>query len=501
MSVSGNFFDSGGTPSGATDDTLGRIARAGLWSVLAHGFGAGSVFLVSIVIGRALGPAELGRYSYYMWILRIAPVLIGIGIPTAITRLVSEKDGAGQLGQARSLFLLVRRFHLVLILIPTAVLVALAGVGQVAWLGLLLCLGIAVGLLALDHEALLAGLRRFRDLSLLAGLMGILQVTAAVVGLAAGADWQGFLLLFVVAAGIGLAAMAGVSQRWIRAGEPEPLPSPERKRFVRFAWAVALAATAEAFLWGRPELIFLERYRPDADLGFYTTALRLSSLASMIPLVASRSLLPEFSNQLGAGRTAELQQTFRNVCRLLMVVSAPLALGGLAVAGGLVTSFYGPQFAPAATATAILLVGSLVNALAGPSAAAVFTGPRPRLVAEVGIVAVALNAALDVIFIPRYGAVGAAIINVTVQALSVTVGMAYSWVKLGLRYPVVEGLRVLALAAMAAGVAYLVTVAVPGTWGVAAAVAAGALTYSGLLITTGTLRLVELKRMVGMGVA
>lgn len=497
MALTDPFIDpSGSLASG--DASMSRIARSGLWSILAHIVAAGSILIVSIIIGRTLGPADLGHYTFHVWMLRVVPTVLALGVPTALTKFVSEKEGAGAIGEAATLFTLVRRFHVIALAAPAAVIAVAVATGDLSLVvGATLLSGICVALLTLDHEALLAGLRRFRDLSLVAAGMGVVQVVAASIGAVLGLGWTGFLALFVLGGLLGLMAMAAMGHRWLAAVPPTEVSKEERRRFRRFAWAVALAVTAEAFLWGRPELIFLDRYRSSTDLGLYSTALRLSSLASMIPLVASRALLPEFSYQQAAGRHAELQRTFRDVCRLLMVATAPMALGGLAVAGGLVTALYGPSFAGAGTASGILLAGSLVNALAGPSAAVVFIGPRPRLVAEVGVGAVALNALLDVLFIPRFGPVGAATINVVVQTASVLIGMAYAWVRLDLRYPVGAALRALALAGLAAGVAMAVQGALPGATGVAMAIVAAGAAYLALIFATGTLRMSELRRLVG----
>lgn len=489
------FIDpSGSLASG--DASMSRIARSGLWAVLAHIFAAGSILAVSVIIGRSLGPSELGQYTFYMWILRVVPTVIALGVPIALTRFVAQKEGSAALGEAATLFRWVRRGHSLLMVVPAF---ALAGVVALAELALgvavILLLGITVGLFALDYEALLAGLRRFRDLSIVSAILGLFQVGAALAGLALGFGWQGFLMLYVAAAAVGLLIMGGVGHRWVRSVTAEPLPSEDRKRFIRFSWAVALAVTTEAFLWGRPELIFLKLYRSDSDLGLYSTALRIASLASMIPLVAARTLLPEFSYQQAAGTPEHLQKTFRDVCRLLMVATAPMALGGLAVASGLVTTIYGPEFAAAGTAAGILLAGSLVNALAGPSAAAVFVGPRPRLVAEVGIAAVVLNALLDMLFIGRYGPEGAAAINVLVQSISVLIGMGYAWLRLDLRYPILDALRAVTLAGIAALVAYFVQRSVDGISGVGLAVVAGGVTYGVLVVKTGTIRIDELRRL------
>lgn len=479
---------------GGGASAVGRIARSGLWSMVAHAFAAGSMMAVSIIIGRSAGSAELGRFTFYIWILRVAPIVLALGVPTALTRFVSEHEGKGEPRKASGLFVTVRRFHLLLLAAPAATLAALwAGDRLEADVAVLLLAGITAGLLTLDYEALLIGLRRFRDLGVVAAAVGATQVVAALVGVAVGVGWKGFIGLFVGAAFGGVVLMGAIGHRWLSDIEPEPVSRDERRRFSRFAWAVALAVTADAFLWGRPELLFLQRYRPATDLGLYSAALRLAALATMVPLVAARSLLPEFSFQQAAGRVHEMRGTFRQVCTLLMAVTAPLAIGGAAVAPSLVAVVFGPDFTDAGLTTAILLAGSLVNALSGPTAAAVLIGPRPRLVAEVGVAAIVVNIVLAVALIPTLGPEGAAIATVAVQAASVLVGAIYAWRWMGLPYPVVAAARVLACAAVSAAGAAVISRVVDGAPGLLLAIAAAAASYGALLVATKTVDLVALK--------
>jgi O-antigen/teichoic acid export membrane protein len=270
----------------------------------------------------------------------------------------------------------------------------------------------------------------------------------------------------------------------------------DRQAFVRFSGIMCFAVLIDAVIWGRPELIFLARYRPQADLGLYSAALRLASIATIVPIVASRALLPEFARLRGADDHDGLAHVYPRVCRLLAVIAAPLALGGAAVAAPLVGIMYGHRYDGAATTAALLLAGSLVNALTGPASAAVLTGPRPRLVAELGSIAAVVNIVADFVLIPRYGIVGAAGINVVIQAASVATGITYSWWKLGLRYPVRPVVRIIAIAGIAALGAGFVARAEPGWPGLIIGTLVAVALYAGLLAGTKTVTGDELSGLV-----
>lgn len=476
-------------------DAVGRIARSGVWTLFAHAAMAGSAFLVSIIVGRTLGRTGLGNYSFQVWLLRLVPTLLALGIPSALTRMAAEKLGSDEPGQAKGLFRLAIRAHAVLFPVPALVLALLVSrQGHGVALPLAILAGIAITLVTADTEALLAALRRFRALGTATAVGASAQIAFTVVGAALGAGWQVLVMLYVAGAAVGLAADVVVAKPAVSSMPPASLNRSEQSRFLRYALVVYLAVAADAVIWGRPELFFLNRYRGAGEVGLYSAALRLSSLVSMLPLVASRAVMPEFSWLKGAGHERALREAFPRVCKLLAAMSTPLALGGAAIAGPMVVAVYGPSFRGAATTTAILMAGAVVNAVVIPTTVAVLTGPRPRLIAEVGLSIVALNLVLDFAVIPRFGLLGAAAVNVAVQFVAVAVGVVYVRRFLGLRYGARGIGRVLLIAAVSAAIAGLVVRSMDGMGSVLAALAAGAGSYFALLFGSGTLTLRELLR-------
>lgn len=493
--MSSDALDPGG--QARASQSVGRVARSGMWSLLGYSISAGSALAVSVLVARSLGAEAFGRFAFFMWLLKLLPTLIAFGVPRALTRLIAEHTGAGHAGRAHALVRLVVRFHGALV-VPTAVALGLflhlAGAEPaVTWT---LSVGMAIGLLALDVEGLLEGLRRFPSLTGVATTTALVQLTLTLAALATGVGWPGFLAAQVAGAGIGLvvgvrAARSGL----VAVGDADPAPA-DRRRFVRFSGVLGVTIVIDAVLWGRPELLFIEWYATDEALGLYAAALRLTSFAVLIPLVASRALLPEFSWLRGGGHDVELTRVYPRVCRLLALVAAPLALGGAVVAGPLLVTVFGAEFAGGTTALQILFVGSIVNAVAGAATAIVLTGPRPRLVAEVGSVAAVANILLNFVLVPRLGIVGAAVANVSVQVVAVLIGVGYAWRWLGLRYPVGDVARI-ALVALAVVIpGGLVTQRVGGTVGLVAGISLAAVLYLPTLLVTGAVDRRELRRLL-----
>lgn len=429
--------------------TVGALARSAGWSAIAHVAVAASAFAVSVLLGRVLTPETFGRSSYYLWILRTLPVILALGVPSALGKFLAEKIGAGAGGEARGLARLAIRGHATAAAVTTAFAAGAVALGLASPLFLVIVAGVGVAVLLIDFEAMLTGLLRFRLLGALAVVVAVLQVAGVALGAAAGLEWEGFVVLLVGLATLNMAVLAVAAGRALPRELAVAPAAAERSRFLRFAGLAAFTIVLDSVLWGRPELLFLDRYGTDVDLGNYSVALRIASLGAVLPLVASRPLLPAFSQLRGAQASRHLAEVFPRVSAILALVGAPLALIGAVVAAPVIEVVYGGDYSGAATATQILFVGSLVGALTGPATAAMLTGPRPRFIAELGVAAVVANLALDVAVIPHFGVTGAAVVNVAVQAAWVTAGMAYAD-RIGLRYPADVLARAVGFAAMGA---------------------------------------------------
>lgn len=474
---------------GAVTAVLARITRSGAWSIIAHGAGAAGAFAATVVVGRVLGPADLGRYSVALWVLTVVPVLIALGMPTALTKFTAEGIGEGGT-RGRGALRFVLNAHVAVSALVGVVVGAVALTGRLSpALAGILGAGVAVTLLGLDLDAFLTGLGRFRALAAIGGAIALVQVGLTAAGAAFGVSWVGFVALYLAAGAVQLGVMGVIARRGARHLPTHRFGAADRSRLVRFSVAVSLAVVVDAVVWGRPELAFLQRLRDDTEVGLYSAALRLASLAAFLPLVAARPLLPEFSALRGGGRLDELRSLYPRVCAVTVALTAPLALGGAATARATLGTLFGPSYTAATGTAVILFLGALVAALAGPTGAAVLTGPRPRLIAEVGVVAAVLNVALDLVLIPPFGAVGAAAATVAVQVGAVLFGVTYCWRRLGLRFPIGAALHLLGLAAGVAVVAGSITRVRPGALGLATAVAVSGTLYVAALLTTGPLRL------------
>lgn len=454
---------------------ISRIFSSGGWAAVAHGASAAALLATTMLIARSDGPVALGRYTYLLWLMQLLATLLTVGMPVALTKFVAE-SAASDDGSDRAALRMALRTHAAILALAGGAAVALVACRAVAPAPTAVVVaGMAAIVAVTDVEAWFAGHRRFRSLAVASVAGAATQLGVAVAVATARLPWMDFVGVFVLANGVSLATLASIRQP--SRGRVAPLAVERRAEFVKLTAVLTLAVVVESMVWGRPELFFLNRYHPGVDLGLYGAALRIASLAAMMPMVLGAAFLPEMSALKAAGDRIGMHTTLRRTTLLLVAVAAPLAIGGALLAGPGVTLVYGARFGGASTATSVLLLGALLNAPTVTLSAVVMVGPRPRLLAEVGVPAAVLNVVLDFVLVPPLGPVGAALATGMVQLACVAISALYSWRRLGMPIPVARLAEILLLASLGGLVARAIQEMIGGTAGLVAAVPAGGFVY------------------------
>jgi O-antigen/teichoic acid export membrane protein len=204
----------------------------------------------------------------------------------------------------------------------------------------------------------------------------------------------------------------------------------------------ALALWAINFI----DRIFIAQYKGQAEVGVYSVAVRISS-AIVFLLIAFRLAWPAFAYSIEDDR--EARRTYSYVLTYLLFVCCWMSVG-LGVLAPWLVEILAPKHAFHRAADAVALLAFASTAYAGYTVVAIGIG-RARLTQFNWIVtgaAALVNVALNVILIPPYGMIGAAI-STAAAYLALFLGMVANSQRV---YPVAyQWRRVLTLASVAIG--------------------------------------------------
>ncbi|MCA9688022.1 MAG: polysaccharide biosynthesis C-terminal domain-containing protein [Myxococcales bacterium] len=367
----------------------------------------------NVVISRLAGPGPRGLYALGVSLLAVALPILSLGQGPTSTFLIGRGTAPARVAG------LV--YGVAAALLPVGGAVAL-GVhlvhGGVPTTGMLAALGLAA--LALPAAALLEGVRGC--------YLGLRQVTrynlcqAAVIALVlilnaallprgdAWVLWNLGLGYWIVA--LGVLVLARPRLAW-----------PGRAligRAARYGARASAVVLADAGLL-RVDYLLMAAMVPVEHLGIYAIADQITHIMSWPGLLAGRMMLAESASDAGSARTLD-----KLGLAVRLYVAAIVGAGALAAAclWWVIPAVFGDPFAPAYLGVLILLPASLCKGVHAQIATYLEGQGAQRPVVRAGVVALAVDVALVLALVPRFGWLAAAAVRTAAYAVQLALSLA-----------------------------------------------------------------------------
>jgi O-antigen/teichoic acid export membrane protein len=154
--------------------------------------------------------------------------------------------------------------------------------------------------------------------------------------------------------------------------------------------------------------LMLGIWADNVDVGQYAVAWRTAMLIGFVLLAVATIAQPKFAALYARGEMESLATTAHRATLLMIVCSAPVSLVFL-VAPGPVMNVFGSDFSNGATTLQILSVGQFINVAMGSFGMLLVMSGREREYRNALMISTLVVLALNVVLIPEYGAIGAAI--------------------------------------------------------------------------------------------
>ncbi len=401
----------------------GRWARSTLRTILAQAFGAAAILGMHILLARVLGVSSYGLYIYVFSWVAVLSVPAVAGLDALVVRDLPRRRDDDPGVPLRSY---VRRTSAA-VWIASAAVMALTAVALLGahsrwvfesrmWpLGALLLLCIPLYALIFLKQGILRGLRSaaasFLPFQLLrpvavAFLIGVALVLGVHVSVSVAAGLTGCALLAT------LLATHLYERRLVRKTSGN--------------LASAISTLPAMFRGGSMFLVisFMQRARTYADLlllgallpssavlGAYGAAVRITAVMAFFLNGSNAVLAPTISDYFKRGKLRSCAALVGGATIAVFAVTLASSTV-LALASHLVLRVFGKDFEMAAQIVVIRLAGQLINAFFGPVGYVNTLTGGERFAAIVLVVAFAVAVVSNVLLIPHFGAVGAAVASV-----------------------------------------------------------------------------------------
>jgi O-antigen/teichoic acid export membrane protein len=195
-----------------------------------------------------------------------------------------------------------------------------------------------------------------------------------------------------------------------RRGSASPLvvDRATMRHLARETWPVAVSMVG-VIIYRRIDQLLLGGYGEVRDLAQYAAAVRLVDALNIVPLALAAVALPALSHfaRHESGRE-KADRLLSDGSRFLASLILPLAALATAVGGAILALLYGDAYRTAAGALAVLLWAHFFGFTGVLVDQALIARGQSKSLALLTIIGAAVNVAIDLWAIPRYGGIGAA---------------------------------------------------------------------------------------------
>jgi O-antigen/teichoic acid export membrane protein len=204
---------------------------------------------------------------------------------------------------------------------------------------------------------------------------------------------------------------------------------------LRFAAPVSYLVLLDMVVWQRSEIFFLKRSSTLKEVAFYSLAFLIAGkLAEVVGGITSTLLQLQSQSYAREGITA-VAEIQGKALRSVQTILAPLCLFGAVLAKPVVALIYGDAFSALTQVLWVLLLSPIAMSATDIGIASIYAlGKQKSLLFPLTGVAV-LNIILAASFVPRMGAVGAALANTTAQLLEGIIVLLFSTSMLSTKIP------------------------------------------------------------------
>jgi O-antigen/teichoic acid export membrane protein len=372
-----------------------------------------SVFFTPILV-RLIGKEDFGVYAILLALYSLASPLVAFGIFNSIRKNMGEVRKKEKKAVAQSGYTLAFIYSGCALGIGLGVVLLLGLLGFIhdIFFSSLIIIVLSLSLFVIYEAArsILFGLHlesRAETLRFLEKLIAaILGLTLVYLGFGIPGIFLGILFALCVVAFLGYFLI----RYKIRVKFPPTKTGFKRYRNAIFSFGgltVISMLLAEALY--DSDVLLIGIFLTTEDVGAYKAALVLARLLWLIPLAFQTVLLHYVSEMWVAGKEKDLEGIITTIAKYVSLAMILFGFGLLVLADPFVKLYYGPEFGDAVLPLQILILGSLGFGLARIINPIIEGTGHIKEGIRISAGIVALNIILNIILIPIYGIMGAAI--------------------------------------------------------------------------------------------
>jgi O-antigen/teichoic acid export membrane protein len=367
---------------------------------------------------RLLGVTGNGEYAIAIVTWLYVKTISDFGLNVLVTREVArEPDQAGRLLGASTL---LRLIILGILIVP----VGLYAVGGQRYLNLSTSSTAAIALLTLSIipssytdaiNSIFNGRERMELPALLNVLTNLARAGFGLAALFAGYGVVGLAVVALLSTTISTAAYR-VAMRHLAIWPVWSLSRTDARQLTSLAWPLLLNGLL-LNLFFRADVFVIQASQGNHALGIYDAAYKFLNTVQLVPAYFTLAAFPILS-RYAASDHSRLVDSYRLAAKFMLVIAWPMAIGTVALAPFLIGILGGSAFLPDSAVTLRVLIWYLpLSYVNGITQYVLIAANHQRSIMTAFGFAVAFNFGMNLLFVPMFGYIAAAVITVATEVV------------------------------------------------------------------------------------
>jgi O-antigen/teichoic acid export membrane protein len=402
----------------ASDIRFREILTGSFWALLARIAAAGLSLLTMMITARQYGAEIVGILAVMSSFFLFTTIFTVLGTNTSILRLIPEYIAKYSMTTAYRLYYKVLSIVLTASILTTVIIFLFSdNIASVIfkkphmsfYFSLSACFILFHSLMRFNTQAVrgMKMIMEYAVLQVLPALSNLLILTALTVCcFYRDNPIYAYLGSFTVTGMLGWIIIVHAFKQKIR--PLDVIAHIEVRNIISISLPMLMTATM-SFLIGQTGVLMLGMFRSEAEVGYYSIAVKLATLTAFSLQAINSMAAPKFSEYFYSGKIDDLFHVAEKSARLIFWTSFPVLLGLILFGKPILNKCFGQDFITAYPALLILISGQFIGSIAGSCGHFMNMTGHQLAFRNFVVITTVTNIALNVILIQKYGIIGAAI--------------------------------------------------------------------------------------------
>jgi O-antigen/teichoic acid export membrane protein len=397
---------------------MGHISRQSGVFFAGTLFTAFAGYIFKVYLARVLGAEALGIYALGMTVVGLAGIFGGLGLTWAASRFPAAYSGTGRLEDLRAFVT-----WSVLILVAVNGLLAAGVVIARRWIAVkayhtpalesylgFFAVILFLGALTNFFGQMLTGYKQVARRTIIANFAGsLLTMLFSVILLVRGGGLRGYILAQVAASAIVLILLIWSAHRLTPVAARFALREIRYPQTEMFSFAAAaFAMDIMGFLSGQTDKVILGLYLNARAVGIYAVAAAITGFVPLALMSVNQIFSPTIADLHARGEMELLNRLFQTLTKWVTGLTLPLAFVVI-IFSPVMMRIFGRDFEAGWVILVIGTISQLANCATGSVGYLLLMSGNEKRVAKIQIISALVAVAGCLLFVPRWGATGAAL--------------------------------------------------------------------------------------------